>query len=294
MNYDNMRELLPHGTAMFPLRVHEFATNPQLLERLDCHWHEEIEFLVVTRGQAEFHINNRNYQVKEGDIVLVHPNLLHSATAVDNLPFQFFAIVFHTSLLDSYFNDSIQQNYLSPIYRNEIKLQEYISPTEDWSIRVSDLLSQIRTLYNEQTECFELRIKSCLYELWYLLFSHCATGTTSVNRDNDYHIHRLKSVMTYLEENYASKITITELASIMGLCERQFCRFFKSMTRMSAIDYLNHYRITQSIHLLSNTDKSISEIAGMCGYNNISYYNKTFLKYMHMTPTTYRKSQKYK
>ena len=292
MNYDNMRELLPHGTAMFPLMVHEFTTNPQLFERLNCHWHEEIEFLVVTEGEADFHINDRSYHVKTGDLVIVHPNFLHSATAVDNLPFQFFAIVFHTSLLDSYFNDSIQQNYLSPVYRNEIKLKEYISPSDGWTLQVRDLLYQIRTLYAEHDACFELRIKSCLFELWYLLFTHCSDGTAAVHKDNDYHIHRLKSVMTYLEENYASKITISELASIMGLCERQFCRFFKSMTRMSAIDYLNHYRITQSINLLTNTDKSVSEIAGLCGFNNISYYNKTFLKYMHMTPTNYRKTQK--
>ena len=64
----------------------------------------------------------------------------------------------------------------------------------------------------------------------------------------------------------------------------------KEMTQMSPIDYLNYFRITQSARLLCDTDFPISTIAVKTGFNNISYYNRTFRKYMHMTPGSYRKN----
>lgn len=62
------------------------------------------------------------------------------------------------------------------------------------------------------------------------------------------------------------------------------------MTHMTPFEYLNYYRINQSAYLLHNSDADISQIAGMTGFNNISYYNRTFQRYMHMTPSQFRKS----
>ncbi|BBF42513.1 transcriptional regulator of various polyols utilization, AraC family [Lachnospiraceae bacterium KM106-2] len=291
INYDKMREAIPHGDAMFPLKVHEVVTDLEFPERLNCHWHDEIEFLVVTKGEAVFHINERQYQVKEGDVLFIHSNDLHSASAVNELPFEFFAVVFHTSFLDSCFHDSIQQKYLTPVYQNVIVAKEYLSSELEWCRTIHSLLCEIRLLFQEQSVCFELQIKARLLDIWSLFYAHAKPFNLTKQKDNDYRINRLKTVMTYLKDNYSSKITLRELASLIGLCEGQFCRFFKSMTRMSAMDYLNHYRIMQSITLLNETDKTITEIAGMCGFNNISYFNKLFLKYMHTTPSEVRRQK---
>lgn len=72
--------------------------------------------------------------------------------------------------------------------------------------------------------------------------------------------------------------------------EGHLCRFFKSMTRMSPVEYINFYRISMSMELLRQTDMEISEISMRTGFNNISYYNRTFRKYMHMTPSQYRET----
>ncbi|MBO5485859.1 MAG: helix-turn-helix domain-containing protein, partial [Eubacterium sp.] len=56
------------------------------------------------------------------------------------------------------------------------------------------------------------------------------------------------------------------------------------------VEYSNYYRISKSLMLLKETEKDIGEIAGMTGFNNISYYNKIFKKYMHMTPSQFRQA----
>ena len=62
------------------------------------------------------------------------------------------------------------------------------------------------------------------------------------------------------------------------------------MTNMSPFDYLNYFRVSKSARLLRETDLSISTVAGQTGFNNISYYNRTFRRYMHITPGEYRRS----
>lgn len=57
MKNELLKEKIPHGDVMFPLEVHIFDTDVRSNERINCHWHGELELLVVTDGGANFHIN---------------------------------------------------------------------------------------------------------------------------------------------------------------------------------------------------------------------------------------------
>ena len=92
---------------MFPLMVHRFQTNPQFRERVSCHWHNELEILIVTEGAAQIQIDDKSYMVKEGEMVFVLPNRLHSAQAEEGTPFSFLAVVFDEALLNSFVRDEI-------------------------------------------------------------------------------------------------------------------------------------------------------------------------------------------
>ena len=59
---------------------------------------------------------------------------------------------------------------------------------------------------------------------------------------------------------------------------------------MTPFEYLNYFRISKSTELLWETDREISQIALQTGFNNISYFNRTFQRFMHMTPREFRRS----
>lgn len=63
------------------------------------------------------------------------------------------------------------------------------------------------------------------------------------------------------------------------------------MTQKSVVEYLNYYRISVSVELLNMGEHDIGQIAGMTGFNNISYFNRMFRRFMRMTPSGYRKLQ---
>ena len=68
---------------------------------------------------------------------------------------------------------------------------------------------------------------------------------------------------------------------------KYFCRYFREMTHRTPIDYLNYYRIEQACFQLATSNSAVADIGMSCGFNDVSYFIKTFRKYKGMTPKKY-------
>lgn len=283
------REPVAHGTALFPLAMYEITSYTWMEERIWCHWHEEMEILVVTRGQAQMHIADRTYTISEGNIVIVPPNCIHSATEAEGEPFCFFALVFSLSFLDSSRSDTLRQSYLSPFLEGELIFPEILSGQAAWQQEVRSRLWDIRDLFLSKKPGFELLVKSRLYEIWFHLSQHPTSSPDAAAPAARQRMNQIRPILSYLNEHYNRPITLQELSETFHMSQGYLCRFFHSMTKMSVTEYLNHYRISVSTELLSDSDLEIGEIAGLTGFNNISYFNKIFRRYMHTTPSEFRK-----
>ena len=80
-----------------------------------------------------------------------------------------------------------------------------------------------------------------------------------------------------------------EIAAAGKVCRNKCCQIFRRYLCQSPIDFLNHYRLEVSCHLLNTTKMSIAEICTACGFNHQSYYSKIFLRTYHCTPRDFRK-----
>ncbi len=284
-----LQEQLPHGNAMFPFMIHEVSSDTRTEERIACHWHEEIEILVVTKGSAVLILNNDRYELKEGYVAFILPNHLHLVTVLLGDTFDFYAVVFHPDLLSSFIQDVIQQQYFDSVLQENILFPTVLSAQEAKEFGIADVLSDIYALFAKKEPCFELLIKARLYVVWSLYYLHGTSSASVSERTSDYRIALVKSIIDYIHTHYESQITLDILAAYFHLSREHLCRLFKKMTRMSPIEYLNFYRISTSTRLLRQTDHEISDIALEIGFNNISYFNRTFKRYMHVTPGEYRK-----
>jgi AraC-like DNA-binding protein len=99
---------------------------------------------------------------------------------------------------------------------------------------------------------------------------------------------RMDRVMQFVLAHRFQKITLTEAAAEANLTKEAFCRFFKLRTRKTFTDYLLHLRINEAQKLLQETDLSISEIAYRVGFENLSYFNRSFKRIAGMTPREVR------
>ncbi len=99
-------------------------------------------------------------------------------------------------------------------------------------------------------------------------------------------------VIEYLHSHIGERITVEEMAKISHMSVSHFSRIFRQETGKSPLDYFNQIRMGMVKKFLLAGDKSITEIALECGFNNASYLSARFYKTFKMSPTEYLKSLK--
>ena len=138
---------------------------------------------------------------------------------------------------------------------------------------------------------YELTVLGQFYHFFGIVFGkHYYLENVQKARKDYKRILQLKQVLEFIEHNYASPLTLQELSASVSMSPKYFCRFFSEMTHQTPMDYLNRQRIEQSCYELSTTDDSITEIAYRNGFNDLSYFIRTFKKYKGITPGKYKRS----
>ncbi len=97
----------------------------------------------------------------------------------------------------------------------------------------------------------------------------------------------IRSIISYMYENYHHKISVNTLASRCNLSMYRFIHKFKDATGMTPIEYLTKIRIDEARYLLSNSLLNISEIAEIVGYEDPLYFSRVFKKIMGVSPRHY-------
>ncbi len=288
LEFARIHEMQFHGDIRFHLRLHEMTKEPFWPEPVPPHWHEEYEFLVITNGTGTASLNTRTTHIAAGDILFINAGIVHSFRGEANDPLGFFALDFGRELLSSYGNDDIQQKYISRQANGELIFRDHFRREDPIWESIHTPLEEIHALCAQNMEENELLIKSDLLRIWHYLCRDAESTAFSFKKKDDEKVLMIKQILQYIQGNYAQNLTLSGLAQRFHMSEGQFCRFFKSQIRMTAIEYLNYYRIGVACDCLKEGNAPISDIALECGYNNISYFNRTFRRYMHCTPGEYR------
>src|ERR1039458_7632263 len=95
-------------------------------------------------------------------------------------------------------------------------------------------------------------------------------------------------VMVYILSNL-SDTRMSEAAKLARMSTSTFSRFFKKNSGQNFIDFVHKVRVSQACNLLANSSESITDICFACGYNNISNFNRHFLRSKHVIPSVYRR-----
>ena len=100
---------------------------------------------------------------------------------------------------------------------------------------------------------------------------------------------RINIIFNYVKDHFREQITLEEVADLAHMKVPSFCRYFKKITNKTFTHFVNEYRITHALKLLAEHPLSITEVCFESGFNNFSYFNKTFKEYVKKSPSQYRK-----
>lgn len=281
MQYINYRESRQRGTADFPLEYHHVSpAHPQYVMAL--HWHVEFELIRILKGSLLLTIDEQETTVSAGSFIFVPAGALHAGTPVDC---EYDCIVFDMNMLMNK-NDSCCR-MIRQITDHRIELN-YI-----YSDVCHDIHRTVWTLFDavaSRSEGYQLIVLGALYQLLGIIFTENYYNPVPVQPPRDHRrIVQLKSALEFMESSYSRQVSLSEIADSVHMSPKYFCRFFQEMTHRTPVDYLNYYRIERACYQLLTTDQSITEVAYNSGFNDLSYFIKTFKKYKGTTPKQYLK-----
>lgn len=281
MGRNFLEEHLIRGTADLPVGIYSIDTGDE--GSIPMHYHREFEFLMITRGKAKIQLADNTVYLNPAEGIFISPQTLHSSiNTEENYDFSFIAIVFSPELIAPEY-DNLYKKFIRPIMKNELVLPVML-PDE-----VSSLIAETHKIFAKADFGYELAIKGNIVRM----LSMCiANAEKRSDAKNDIRFEIVKKTLDYIHSNYPHEITLGDLSSHTHISKEHLCRIFRDVSDTSPILYLNRYRTTQSTYMLRNTNKSISEISSLCGFNNCSYFNKMFMRFMNCTPSQYRRKAK--
>lgn len=285
MHYLAFHDKKQHGTQEFPAEYYYVdKSHPQYV--MPFHWHKEWELIHIVSGSFQLRTDRFTVSAKEGDLLLLPGNLLHSGTP-ENCVYECFVFYLHGLFQGT---EAVKKN-LRPVYRMQLLPQLHYTSQEHPQLHT--IAKQLlRACKEPNTNHYALTVTCSLGAFFaYILSNGLFTDATAINSEESGRIGQIKSVLEYIEQQYAQPITLQELADVANMNPRYFCRVFKELAQQTPLEYVIHYRIEQAAAMLTATDMPIMDIAMECGFNNYSYFIRTFKHLLGETPKQYRQEK---
>lgn len=281
MKYLDYPEQQKHGDQDFPFFFYHVTFRHPRYE-MPYHWHPLWEIVHVHSGHFRLHLDHDELVLAEGDTALVAPGVIHGGT-----PQEAQGCCYECLLVDS---DTVFQSTFRIYERRLLDLLSQKLTVEHY-FPASD--TEARLLYEKMLECmrykpqgYTLQMQGLTFSLFGLLLQEQYSRVKKPGQKQR-KTQIFKTVMAYIDSHYQEPLSLTDLAACVNMTPNYFCRYFKGMIHRTPMDYLNYYRIEAACERLSYTDKSITEIAYDCGFQDASYFVKVFRHYKHVTPSEY-------
>jgi AraC-type DNA-binding domain-containing proteins len=286
---ENKKETTQHGSFEFPLAIYTTQISKNILGFIDWHWHEELQFCIVTNGMVHFNVNSDSIILSEGEGLFINTEQLHKATNYQDTDSSYVSIDFHPNLISSFVGSVINTKYIQP-YAYNASIQYCVFRNDiNWQMDILKNLLRVYQEYDNNEEGFELRVFILLLESWRTLTESYLKSLRSNEYSNDN--SRFKKIIGYINKHYMEKIKLIDLASEVNLSPNACCREFKKYMKCTIFEYIVNYRLVISTKLLLTTNNSITNIAYQCGFGSTSYFIEKFRKKTGVSPFVYRKEK---
>lgn len=261
-----------HSDPDFPIIFHIDTVCPN-----NCfysHWHEGIEILYCTQGNGEIIIDSEVYTMNAGEMFIINSGCLHTVNCLSEEKLRYYCLIPSESFCES-FGFKISEIRYAP------KIQD------DY---FRNIFNTIDKEYDEKQAYYKTKIKAEILGMLVYLSRNYAVRITEDSVCSSKK-QMVKDAIKYIKNNYGERMQIEDIAKKVGFSRYYFCHSFKEMTGISVVNYINMVRCENAKTHIFSKKYNISEIALMCGFDNFSYFTKTYKKYMGILPSDELKSK---
>lgn len=229
------------------------------------HYHASYELYYLQTGTREYFIEDKLFSVSAGDFVLIPPGKLHRTGGEYS---ERILVGFTTEFLAKTFSEDTC-NSLVQCFEHWKR-----TPTPAQQEKYFKLLKKMQ----ESTDSTE---SALLLGMLLLELQNCTNE--EIKED------AVSAMVAYINKNYATINTIEDISDHFFISKYHLCRIFKSAMKITVIDYLNQIRIKNACQLLTCSDRTVGEIAELCGYHATAYFSSVFKQITGKSPSAFRK-----
>lgn len=257
------------------------------------HWHDFLEISLILDGCGVYEIEDKTFDVKKNDIIIIN-NIERHKVSYKPEGILFEAVLhFDPKLIWSRENSPFDYDYLKLFQYNGANFNNRPVLDEDSSRTIKSLITEIVHEYSEKKPCYGIVIKAKLLLVIALLIRQCNIQWVGkfdyiIKKNN---IERLERILQYMEENFNDDLNLETIAKKFYMNSSYFSDYFKKNMGINFTKYLTKLKIGEAIRLINENNASLTEIAFMCGFNNISSFFIAFKRVTKMSPGEYKKNK---
>ena len=258
-----------HSDNMLPFVLNTDLERTPLKYSREKNWHEDLELQFCEGGSGWVLLNGEKKSFEVGDVIVVNPNVIHYTGTDERL-------VYSCLIIDPDLLKQVGINY------DELTFTELLREPS-----LNQAFKELKEIYLQKSYPFKITLLySVLLKILVELSSHCERNTVTATQGKAF--ENVKATIRYIRENYASKISLDDLSRALRADKYTLCRDFKRIAGQTIVEYTNRYRTQKAADFISD-GYTVAEAARACGFENLSFFTKTFKKNIGVLPSSYKK-----
>lgn len=252
------------------------------------HSHDFFELVYITDGEISHVIEGKKYHVKRGNYFIINTNDKHWYEAVANSDCHIINCLFYPEFIDV--TMKYCKNFSQLIESYLIKFNQSIlsfNPTSylffDDNGKIKFLIESIMREWENKNKGYTELARCYLIEIIINTMRKITDSEKELKGSNP-----TGFIKEFIEKNYNCDIKLSQICEELNYSVSYMSAKFKKDTGFLFTEYLQKYRVNQSCLLIAGTNKKISEIAELVGYDDMKFFIYVFKKYMNMTPKEFR------
>ena len=282
--YFELKENKPHGTKDDPFSTYHIENAGRSFQ-IPVHWHDEFEIIYVRSGFLTVSISGESYIGKTGEAFVVSPGNLHLMGSQSGTV-DYYTFLFPLKYISFRTDDMLDEKLLEPLNSGHLMICPRVKDT------AKELCEQLIEIYEAKKDESESKITTqvrtkiillqFILEMWNkgFVIENDTSGRNTVE----------KEMVSYIQQNFTGKISLREFGEQFHLSEKYISRYFKEHFHITLSQYVTYLRLEHAKQLLQDTDIPVTDVAMQSGYQNVSYFIRSFQKAYAVSPLKYRKN----
>lgn len=238
---------------------------------IQCQSLQAFMIVAVISGHGRLTIGSESFLLSKGDCFFIDCRLPHFFKNSGSGTWELMWIYFSGSSSEQYYEYFLSQS--KNVFR---------TPYFD---KVISIISQIIEINENKSSGAEIITSKLIVDL----LTISLTSNSADNQNDSALRQKLAAVHEYINENFSDEISLEKLSLKFYISKFHLTREYKKIYGMTIFQHIITARINYGKKLLRFSDKSIEEIAHLCGFNDQSYFARQFKKSENLTCFSYRK-----